>query len=879
MSSIHSGHRQIRNLCIVLSVFLLSILTTAAQTFDEFEKQIDEDFAAFEKKTDKIFDDYVKKIDQEFADYLAANFKEYTLQKSEQKKTGPKPDKVPRYTEIPEKKREEIKVTGTAETLEENKVILPVVKKQGITDFETRKLAFGFFGTPLKFVYDVNIIAPARNILSAGDIAAYWEEMSKTWYNPLLDQLDNYRQVLNLNDWAYYQMIRKFSATAYPDNENMQNLLTWFMLTRSGYKNRIAFGNLHTYVLISSVYPLAGSYVRLNNINYYLPGEDLGQAKTYAKDFPQADRILDMSISKPMNLAEKKVDKPFHFNHGSKDYEVSLSYNQNLIDFYNTCPLADLSLYFNSVPGPETKNSVLRAFRPLITGKSKIEAANLLLSFVQQAFAYKTDQDAYGKEKYMFADELLHYPYADCEDRSVLYAYLVRTLLNLEVTGLTFPGHVATAVHFLKNPPGEYISYARKEFVIADPTFTGAPVGMLMPGINKSEAEIIEVKQDVIYRNKAAEIWDVVRKYGGYRGDVLQDVVFAPSGNAYVCGYFVKKANFRQFHLASDFEGRDMFIAKFDPALNPVWVKTATGPGNDMAYSIALDPRGILYVYGSFEESLNFGGQTIEATGAPDVFVTRYAPNGDVRWVTKAGIDKVDHSANFMFSAVFNPAGQKTSARLYNETKNFDFYGLNLDGNGNAVITGSFYATTGLNTTDFENYNFGSEFNIPNALYDTSYRLHSKLNYERTIAGLFAALRLIRFNSFELKGSALQSTIEKHNQPFIEQAADFYKNMGKMKFVINNTGIVVINTEQRAPVDFGFIRINNNARLKVIIYENGNSKLDILSGIEVVDPTGEARFDMNSVSLSKEKGDLLLDYDDDHTKIQVNLKEDLLHLN
>ena len=44
-------------------------------------------------------------------------------------------------------------------------------------------------------------------------------------------------------------------------------------------------------------------------------------------------------------------------------------------------------------------------------------AANILLSFVQQAFDYKTDQDAYGAEKYMFADELLFYPFADCEGR------------------------------------------------------------------------------------------------------------------------------------------------------------------------------------------------------------------------------------------------------------------------------------------------------------------------------------------------------------------------------------------------------------------------------------------------------------------------------
>ncbi len=863
---------------IILSVFLFSTLIVKGQTFEDFEKQIDEEYAEFEKKTDRIFNEYVQEIDKEFAGYLAENFKEYALKKSEKKETGPKPDKIPRYTEIPQWKPEEINISGNESDITPNEIILPVVKRSEPDHFETRHFAFDFFGSEIAVDCDKNMLASPRKIHTAEDVAAYWEEMSKVYYNHLLNQFNIYYQNLNLNDWAYYQLIRQFSAKAYPSDENMQNLLTWYLLTRAGYKNRIAFDNSHTYVLVSSVYPLAGSFVRLNNINYYLPGKDIGQAKTYEKDFPQADKILDLSISKPMNLAGKKEGKQFRFNSGGRDYEVNLNYNKNLIDLYNTIPLADLSLYFNSVPGPETKNSVLKAFRPLLAGKSKIEAANILLSFVQQAFSYKTDQEAYGKEKYMFADELLYYPYADCEDRSVLFAYLGKTLLDLEVVGVTFPGHVATAVHFPKNPPGKYFRYNRKEYVIADPTFTGAPMGMLMPGINKAEAQIIPVKQNVIYSNKAEKIWDVVRKYGGFRGDVLQDVVFAPSGNAYVCGYFVKEANFRQHHLVSDYDGRDMFIAKFDPALNPVWVKTAIGPGNDMAYSIALDPRGILYVYGSFEQTLDFNGRVIEASGAPDVFVARYAPNGNVRWISKAGIDKVDHSANFMFSATFNPSGQKINARLYNETTNFDFYGLNLNGNGNAVITGSFYATTGLNTTDFENYNFGSDFNIPTALYDTSNRLHSKLNYERTIAGLFAALRLIRFNSFELKGSILQNTIKEHNESFIEQADQFYENMGKLSFMINKTGIVVINTKHQEPIEFSFIRILNNARIKVITYENGNSKVDVLSGIEIVDPSGETQFDMNSISLSKENGDLLLDYDDDHTKIKLNLRMEILQM-
>ena len=48
---------------------------------------------------------------------------------------------------------------------------------------------------------------------------------------------------------------------------------------------------------------------------------------------------------------------------------------------------------------------------------------------------------------------LFYYPYCDCEDRSVLYSYLVRNLLKLDVVLLDYPNHIATAVCFNENGP------------------------------------------------------------------------------------------------------------------------------------------------------------------------------------------------------------------------------------------------------------------------------------------------------------------------------------------------------------------------------------------------------------------------------------------
>ena len=53
----------------------------------------------------------------------------------------------------------------------------------------------------------------------------------------------------------------------------------------------------------------------------------------------------------------------------------------------------------------------------------------------------------------------MNYRYCDCEDRSILYSFLVKTLLNLPVVGVDYPGHVATAVKFSVDVAGDYVTY------------------------------------------------------------------------------------------------------------------------------------------------------------------------------------------------------------------------------------------------------------------------------------------------------------------------------------------------------------------------------------------------------------------------------------
>ena len=123
---------------------------------------------------------------------------------------------------------------------------------------------------------------------------------------------------------------------------------------------------------------------------------------------------------------------------------------------------------------------------------SELEAVNFLLRFVQTAFDYKTDDQQFGKEKYLMLEETLHYPSSDCEDRSIFFSFLVKNLLHLDVVGLDYPGHIATAVKFNSDLSGDLISYNGYNYLICDPTYINANAGMVMPQFKNIEPKVIK---------------------------------------------------------------------------------------------------------------------------------------------------------------------------------------------------------------------------------------------------------------------------------------------------------------------------------------------------------------------------------------------------
>jgi hypothetical protein len=163
-----------------------------------------------------------------------------------------------------------------------------------------------------------------------------------------------------------------------------------------------------------------------------------------------------------------------------------------------------------------------------------------------------------------------------------------------------------------------------------------------------------------------------------------------------------------------------------------LWLNTAGGEGEDLGYSIAVDPAGSSYVAGGFASTnLKFGSIVLTNAKPPsfDAFLVRYDPDGALLWAKKMGgtnddramavaIDSQDNcyvagnfvSSNFfiggvtltnyapygngsIFIAKFDSSGNLLWAKGPDRADDQFATGIAVDAAGNCYVTGTFDGT------------------------------------------------------------------------------------------------------------------------------------------------------------------------------------------
>ena len=356
-----------------------------------------------------------------------------------------------------------------------------------------------FFGTQvlLQRVDDCSISHLAN--ASEDEVARFWRQLAYMPVDMVVNDLLRIVRELRLNGWGKFVLAREVAGKYILDaSENERVVFAVFMLNQLGYGAKVGRSGQTLYAMLASNATMYTPYFTFHggnhdgNMKYYVivpDHKELTDIETCIVEFGGGDVPVDFAVAEQPRLADDMAEQLLQF--GGDSYSVA--YNRNLVRYYATCPRVDFDIYGTAPVDGELLNSLGRQLSPHIDGKSGREAVNYLLHLVQNAFRYKTDQDNYGYEKWNFAEETLVSAYSDCDDRAIFFAQLVRNLLGMKVVLVYYPGiHLATAVHFDEEIFGNYVTVDGEKFLICDPTYVNAHVGMAMPDVG-TKVEIIKL--------------------------------------------------------------------------------------------------------------------------------------------------------------------------------------------------------------------------------------------------------------------------------------------------------------------------------------------------------------------------------------------------
>ena len=500
-------NKQIGMLAVGLALFLPGMPLRAQdleKEFEKFERQQQQDFEDFKNKADAEFETFLREAWQAydaFAPEVAPVRPEpptpvsFDRTKPEPRPVSIKPgelkvpqapvpgvgDKVPvKYPgkpDLAEKPAPGVYVPGEPYT----PVIVPMpVVKPGRSVYRT---SVELYGTEFDIATDA-----AENLTLAGveenAVADAWKELCNRDYEQMVKDCMTLKEERKLSDWAYLQLTKQIGLQLYgADRPNDIAFLQMFLLNKSGYKARLAKIDERLKLLIAPAGTIYGTpYLRMNGNKYYVyePVPDASmRIYTYKQDFAEAKNLVCLNVESIPAFSMEAEPRSFASADGV--VKVQTVVNKNLMDFYRDYPQCDVVVHYKAAMSEELQSALYAQLRPAIEGKSQVEAANILLTFVQTGFQYMTDGEQFGYEKPFFPDETFYYPYCDCEDRAMLYATLVKDLLGLDVILLDYPNHIASAVRFTEEVKGDAVVLADgTRYVVCDPTYIGAPVGSCM---------------------------------------------------------------------------------------------------------------------------------------------------------------------------------------------------------------------------------------------------------------------------------------------------------------------------------------------------------------------------------------------------------------
>lgn len=328
----------------------------------------------------------------------------------------------------------------------------------------------------------------------------------------IIANLKQYKIANKLDDWFFYQLIRKTAEQISPKKENyiIYTIMKWYFLTHTGYDARLAFGKEQIVLYIRSDDEIFNLPLYLNSGKQYVCLNFHDYGKMLYEQYPifpielivkgantkfsyQINEIPDF---KPENYKEEKLA----FNFYEREYHFNILLNQEVQQLFKNYPEVPFESYFNIPLSKQTYSSLIPLLKKYVQGMNQKKGVDYLMRFTRYAFLYVDDVENFGKERKLSPEQTLLYNHSDCDDRAGLFFYLVKEIYNLPMIAMLYPTHITMAVNFDKeNRKG--IEYEGKRFTVCEPTpqIKDLKIGQLSNNLKSQSYEVVYYYQPKAY--------------------------------------------------------------------------------------------------------------------------------------------------------------------------------------------------------------------------------------------------------------------------------------------------------------------------------------------------------------------------------------------
>ncbi len=495
-------------LCMLMGVVCIGQTT---DPFEEFKRKREQEMNSFEKDYKRGLDSLREAQNRDFALLLAGKWSEREVAKAPPVLDKPKPEipptveeekpatvpsdpvALPELIEEPLESAPPVDIPSDYDNHQEQESPSPV-EQSGAKDetysyrIQLEKAALGLILTPTLF-YGNATWQPASSAwpvceqpLNSSSIADYWKKCSEKSVEGYLAYLRAQRDLLHLSDWGLLALTQQWSITMVKQRTDA-TMFSWYMLVQLGYDVRLMYTERGAYL----AYPFAGmffgcSFIEMYGVKYFLLDDNSERSLfTYDGSHAGAKGVFTLQQNSRSVFPDALMSRNIVFDFDGKNYEVEVPYNRYRSEYYASIPQADLDFYFSDAGSDDFDAVCNSRLRSLVDAMpTQREKLRFLYALVCVGIPYATDQEQFGYEKFCIAEESLHYSHADCEDRTFLLNYLIRTFVGAPTIGLNYPGHVAMAVALDDvHPEDARFNYKNRTYVYCDPTYIGADVGMM----------------------------------------------------------------------------------------------------------------------------------------------------------------------------------------------------------------------------------------------------------------------------------------------------------------------------------------------------------------------------------------------------------------